>query len=285
MRYPLKDKVVFLTGSGQGVGAATARELNRRGARVAVVDIDLVNARRVAGELPAGRAIAINADVTNPISVQEAVAETTSMLGPIDVAIANAGVLGRPGRLQSLASADFEKVMSVNVVGAVNTAAATLDSIIARRGQIVVVSSVFAVINGAAALPYAMSKAAVEKLGQGLAVELAAQGASAMTVYFSLVDTPMIRDGVDASPEVTRLLEESSPAPLLVRISPEAAAKAVVDGLQRRAHTVIAPKRWRAVFAARGVVGPITDRKLMKNSRIGELLSGIDAARRTGSEV
>jgi len=64
----------------------------------------------------------------------------------------------------------------------------------------VVVSSVFAYINGAGAIPYAMSKAAVEQLGRGLGVELASHGASAMTAYFSLIETDMIRQGVDADP-------------------------------------------------------------------------------------
>ena len=57
--------------------------------------------------------------------------------------------------------------------GVVNTVAATLESVISSRGQIVLVSSVFAYLNGAGAIPYAMSKAAVEQLGRGLGVELA----------------------------------------------------------------------------------------------------------------
>ena len=68
------------------------------------------------------------------------------------------------------------------------------------------VSSVFAYINGAGAIPYAMSKAAVEQLGRGLGVELASHGASAMTAYFSLIETDMIRQGVDADPHVLALL-------------------------------------------------------------------------------
>ena len=94
--------------------------------------------------------------------------------------------------------------MSVNVAGVVNTVAATLESVIRSRGQIVLVSSVFAYINGAGAIPYAMSKAAVEQLGRGLGVELASHGASAMTAYFSLIETDMIRQGVDADPTYSR---------------------------------------------------------------------------------
>ena len=73
--------------------------------------------------------------------------------------------------------------MSVNVEGVVNTVSASIESVIASRGQLVLVSSVFAYINGAGAIPYAMSKAAVEQLGRGLRVELARHGASATTAY------------------------------------------------------------------------------------------------------
>ncbi len=124
-------------------------------------------------------------------------------------------------------------VMSVNVDGVVNTVAATLESVISSRGQIVLVSSVFAYINGAGAIPYAMSKAAVEQLGRGLGVELASHGASAMTAYFSLIETDMIRQGVDADPHVSALLS-AMPKFILKRIEPQTAAAAIADGLERR---------------------------------------------------
>ena len=127
---------------------------------------------------------------------------THEEFGRIDVAIANAGVLGRGGTFRTLTPDQVGGVMSVNVAGVVNTVAATLESVISSRGQIVLVSSVFAYINGAGAIPYAMSKAAVEQLGRGLGVELASHGASAMTAYFSLIETDMIRQGVDADPHV-----------------------------------------------------------------------------------
>jgi NAD(P)-dependent dehydrogenase (short-subunit alcohol dehydrogenase family) len=144
--------------------------------------------------------------------------------------------------------------MSVNVAGVVNTVAATLESVISSRGQIVLVSSAFAFINGAGAIPYAMSKAAVEQLGRGLGVELASHGASAMTAYFSLIETDMIRQGVDADPHVLALLS-AMPKFILKRIQPQAAAAAIADGLQRRQRSVTVPGRWRPVAALPGVAG------------------------------
>jgi NAD(P)-dependent dehydrogenase (short-subunit alcohol dehydrogenase family) len=130
----------------------------------------------------------------------------------------------------------------------------TLESVISSRGQIVLVSSAFAFINGAGAIPYAMSKAAVEQLGRGLGVELASHGASAMTAYFSLIETDMIRQGVDADPHVLALLS-AMPKFILKRIQPQAAAAAIADGLQRRQRSVTVPGRWRPVAALPGVAG------------------------------
>jgi NAD(P)-dependent dehydrogenase (short-subunit alcohol dehydrogenase family) len=187
-RYSLSDKVVLITGAGRGLGAATAAALTQRGARVVLADVDLSAAQRVAETLN-GQGLALKCDVTQIDSVQEAVRRTHEEFGRIDVAIANAGVLGRGGTFRTLTPDQVGGVMSVNVDGVVNTAAATLESVISSRGQIVLVSSVFAYINGAGAIPYAMSKAAVEQLGRGLGVELASHGASAMTAYFSLIQT------------------------------------------------------------------------------------------------
>ena len=190
-------------------------------------------AQSVAAALPTGHGLALQCDVTDLASVQESVRLTLERFGRIDVVIANAGVLGRGGTIRALHPDQVGGVMSVNVDGVVNTVAATLDSVISSRGQIVVVSSVFAYINGAGAIPYAMSKAAVEQLGRGLGVELASHGASAMTAYFSLIETDMIRQGVDADPHVLALLS-AMPKFILKRIQPQTAAAAIADGLERR---------------------------------------------------
>jgi NAD(P)-dependent dehydrogenase (short-subunit alcohol dehydrogenase family) len=270
-RYPLSDKVVLITGAGRGLGAATAAALAQRGARVVIADVDLPTAESVAAALPSGHSRALQCDVTDLASVQESVRLTLEQFGRIDVVIANAGVLGRGGTFRTLMPDQVAGVMSVNVAGVVNTVTATLDSVISTRGQIVVVSSVFAYINGAGAIPYAMSKAAVEQLGRGLGVELASHGASAMTAYFSLIETDMIRQGVDADPHVLALLS-AMPKFILKRIQPETAAAAIADGLERRQRSVTVPGRWRPVAALRGVAGPIVDARLARDAAVRRAL-------------
>jgi NAD(P)-dependent dehydrogenase (short-subunit alcohol dehydrogenase family) len=167
--------------------------------RYSLTDIDLPTVERVAATLPAGHVLPLACDVTDIDSVHDAVKRTIDEFGPIDVTIANAGILGHGSTFRALVPDDANRVMTVNVAGVVNTVSATIESIIRTRGQIVLISSVFAYINGAGAVPYAVSRAAVGQLGRGLGVELAHHGASAMTAYFSLVDTGVIHHSVDAA--------------------------------------------------------------------------------------
>jgi NAD(P)-dependent dehydrogenase (short-subunit alcohol dehydrogenase family) len=164
--------------------------------------------------------------------------------------------------------------MSVNVDGVVNTVSATLDSVISSRGQIVLVSSVFAYLNGAGA-PLRDEQGRRQQLSRGLNVELASHGASTMTAYFSLIDTDMIRQGVDADPHALALLS-AMPKFVVKRIQPQTAATAIADGLERRQHTITVPGRWRPVAALRGVLGPISDAKLARDAGVRRALAHLE---------
>lgn len=273
--YDLADKVVLITGGNGGIGAATARALIERGARVSIVDIDPATPDRAMG-LHARNAFGCVADVRDRASLDAAVTQTIDRFGRIDIVIANAGLLAKAATLRNTPVSDIEATLAVNVTGVANTVAAALDAVIASHGQVVLISSVFAFINGMGTIPYAMSKAAVEQLGRGLRVEVADHGVSVLTAYFSLVDTDMIRHGVDEDDVVMELLS-TLPKPMLKRVTADSAASALIEGLERRSARVIHPGLWRPVSALRGLIGLGMDARFAADRRILDVLARLDA--------
>ena len=88
-----------------------------------------------------------------------------------------------------------------------------------------------------------------------------------MTAYFSLIETDMIRQGVDADPHLLALLA-ATPKFFLKRIQPHTAAAAIVDGLERQKRVIAVPGRWRPFAALRGVPGPALDVKLARDPKV-----------------
>lgn len=273
--YDVAGKVVLITGGTGGIGSATARELLRRGAKVAIVDVH-PDTPQLAARMSSHSAIGVVADVRGRDTLDRAVADVVDHFGRIDVAIANAGILSQSATIRNTPTSSVESLLAVNVTGVVNTVQAAMDQVIAHRGQFVLISSVFAFLNGMGTIPYAMSKAAVEQLGRGLRVELAAHGVSTTTAYFSLIETDMIKHGVDDDPLVEELLA-ALPRPLLKRLQPEAAATALADGIARRSPRVMAPARWQPFSALRGLIALALDPRLARNPRIQSALAELDA--------
>ncbi|MDZ7910508.1 MAG: SDR family NAD(P)-dependent oxidoreductase [Rhodococcus sp. (in: high G+C Gram-positive bacteria)] len=273
-KYDLTGKVVVITGGSSGIGAATTAEMVRRGARVAVLDVD-PNTPETVPARHRNSAIGLVTNVTDRADLDRAMGEVVDRLGRIDVVMANAGILARTSTVRNTPPEAIDTLFAVNVIGVIDTVRAALPHVIAARGQVVLVSSVFAFLNGMGTIPYAMSKAAIEQLGRGLRVELAMHSVSVTTAYFSLIDTPMIRNGIDTdrtAGDVMKVL----PPPLLKRLQPEAAARAVVDGVAARRTRVMAPARWIPLSVARGIINPLLDTHLTKNAALRALLTELD---------
>ena len=273
--YDLTGKVVLITGGNGGIGAATGQELLRRGARLVVADIDPTTPERSA-LLGADRVLGCTADVRDRASLDAVVEQAVDRFGRIDVVIANAGLLATAATLRNTPIADVEATLAVNVVGVVNTVAAGVAEVIRNRGQVVLISSVFAFVNGMGVIPYAMSKAAVEQLGRGLRIELADREVSVLTAYFSLVETDMIKHGVDTDDVVLALLS-TLPKPMRKRVTPASAATALVDGLEHRSARVIHPGLWRPISSLRGLLAPGMDARFAADRRILDVLARLDA--------
>jgi NAD(P)-dependent dehydrogenase (short-subunit alcohol dehydrogenase family) len=274
-RYDLNGRVALVTGAARGIGFETARQMHLRGASVAVLDLDKADAREAAERI-GERAIGIDADVTDIGAMQAAVAETVEKFGGLDVAVANAGIAQRTfATTRAISGEEWERVFEVDLLGVWRTARAALPQLVERRGQMVVVSSIYAFANGMGNSPYAVAKAGVESLGRALRVELAPHGASATVAYFGWVDTKMVQDAFEQ--EDADRVRELGPDFLLKRIPPDEAAAGLVRGIEERAPRVFVPRWWRYVSALRGVINPLLDRRMERDAKTAALIRDLDA--------
>lgn len=271
----VRGKVALITGGARGIGFGTARALARRGATLVIVDLDQAACDEAAAQL-GGASIGIAADVTDLGAMQRVVATVVDRFGGLDIVMANAGIASKAATFNAASRESFDRVFDVNANGVVRTVEAALPEIIRRRGQVVVVASVYAFLNGVGAISYAMSKAAVEQLGRGLRVELAQHGASATTCYFGFIDTEMVHRGIDDDP-LSGKVQEQLPKALAKRLTPDQAGEAVARGIERRAPRVIVPPVWRVLFHLRGIIGPLLDRHMERAAGVQELAVAMEA--------
>ena len=197
----LRNKVVVVTGTSSGIGRELAKTLAAEGCRVGLVARREAHLRELAAEIGAAACVAV-ADVRDPGSLAAAVTTIRGTFGPIDIAIANAGV-DRPTRLDPVNVDDVTEMFHVNVLGMVHTFAAVLPEMLARRsGRLVAVSS----LAGYRGLPgesaYCASKAAVNSYMDGLRIHLRGTGVHTTTVCPGFVQTPMTAHHAFAMPGV-----------------------------------------------------------------------------------
>ena len=273
--YDLNGKVALVTGAARGIGFETARQMHLRGASVAVLDLSAEEARNAAEQI-GPRAIGIGADVTDQNAMFATVAEVVEKLGGLDVAVANAGIAQKQfATVRGISGEEWERVFEVDLLGVWRTARAALPQIVERRGQMVVISSIYAFANGMGNSPYAVAKAGVEALGRALRIELAPHGASATVAYFGWVDTKLVQDAF--AQEDAGRIRELSPEWLLKRIAPAEAGAGLVRGIEERAPRVFVPKWWRYVAALRGLINPLLDRRMESDAKTAALIRDIDA--------
>ena len=129
----IKGRAAVVTGSGSGIGMGIARELAREGASVAVADIKLENAQKVANAINAagGKAVAVHVDVCERSSIRKMKEEAEAALGPISLVFANAGATSFDA-LMDMSDDDVDWIVQVNLMGVINTSRAFLPDMIAR---------------------------------------------------------------------------------------------------------------------------------------------------------
>lgn len=191
----LTGRIALVTGGGRGIGRAISRQLAAAGAAVAVNyrrDADAAAETVAAIETAGGVGRAYAASVDDADAMAEMVAAVTSDLGAIDLLVCNAGIASRGLSVADTDPAEVVRVLHTHAVGAHHAARLVLPGMRqARRGDIVMISSVAAHSHGANGAPYNMGKAALEALAHTLAKEELANGIHVNIVAPGLVETDM----------------------------------------------------------------------------------------------
>jgi NAD(P)-dependent dehydrogenase (short-subunit alcohol dehydrogenase family) len=243
MASPLspKDGVAWVTGASSGIGRDTALQLAREGWTVAVTARsadDLIALAQSTGKLK-GSIHAFPGDVTQPERMAEIVGSIADTLGPLALAVLNAGVYLPVDARQFSASA-FTPTFQVNLIGVANCLEPAIAAMrAAGQGQIAIVASV----TGYGGLPtsaaYGASKAALINLAETLCIELDPVGIRVQVVNPGFIDTPATKD---------------NPFPMPALMQPEKAARRITAGLRSNRFEITFPRRFTYVLKLLGLL-------------------------------
>jgi 2-hydroxycyclohexanecarboxyl-CoA dehydrogenase len=226
----LSGKTVIVTGGGGGIGGATSRRFAEEGAKVAVFDMNLEAAQKVADEIKAqgGVAQAFKCDITRRAEVDAAVAAAEAALGPIAVLVNNAGWdVFKP--FTKTVPAEWDRLIAINLTGALHMLHAVLPGMAERKyGRIVNVASDAARGGSSGEAVYSACKGGLVALSKTLAREHARQGITVNAVCPGPTDTALLAGVAEGARDPAKLLESFRSAIPLGRLGqPDDLASAI----------------------------------------------------------
>jgi NAD(P)-dependent dehydrogenase (short-subunit alcohol dehydrogenase family) len=251
--------VAVVTGAARGIGLETARRLSATH-RVALLDLDAEAIERAAQGL--GDAVWAPCDITDADAVAAAIEQIVGECGGIDVCISNAGI-ATVGALRHLDPDVLAAQVNVNVVGNWRIIHACLPHVIARRGYVLGVASLAAIVAPLGLGAYGASKAGLEQLLNVLRIEVRHLGVDVGVAYFSWIDTDMVR-GTDAQHPGFASMRAGLRGPVGKTLPVSDAADAIARGVERRSRRVVAPGFVGALYRLRGLVPEVADRQVSR---------------------
>ena len=202
-------KTVIVTGGGGGIGGATCRRFASEGAQVAVFDMNLEAAEKVAADIRAGggQAAAFACNITDRAQVDAAVAAAQTRLGPIAVLVNNAGWDVFKPFLKTV-PAEWEKLIAINLTGALHMLHAVLPGMVERKyGRIVNVASDAARGGSSGEAVYSACKGGLVALSKTLAREHARQSITVNVVCPGPTDTALLAGVAEGARDPAKLIE------------------------------------------------------------------------------
>jgi 2-dehydro-3-deoxy-L-rhamnonate dehydrogenase (NAD+) len=190
--FSLAGRTAIVTGAAAGIGEAIAIRLANAGATVAVADVNLSGAQRVAAALP-NRSFAIEANVADAASVTRAVEQVLQLTGKIDILVNNAGIAGPAAFIWEQTDEDWQRNIAINLTGVFNFCRAVIPHMRSRSyGRIVNIASIAGKEGNPRMTPYSATKAGVIGLTKALAKEVATEGICVNAVSPAVVQTQIL---------------------------------------------------------------------------------------------
>jgi NAD(P)-dependent dehydrogenase (short-subunit alcohol dehydrogenase family) len=251
--------VAVVTGAARGIGLESARRLSATH-RVALLDLDGPAVERAAAEI--GDAVAFECDITDARSVEAAVEGVVAACGGIDVCVSNAGI-ATAGALRHLDPDVVAAQLNVNLTGNWRVIHACLPHLVERRGYVLAVASVAAIVPPPGLGAYAASKAGLEQLLDVLRMEVRHLGVDVGVAYFSWIDTEMVR-GAERQHAGFAAMRESLRGPAGKTLPVARAAEAIARAVERRSRRVVAPGFVAALYRLRGLIPELLEREAAK---------------------
>ena len=252
----LRGRRVLITGAARGIGAATARRLHSRGAKVALAGLEPDRLAEVAADC--GGALAALCDVRDREQVEAAVEAAVQRLGGLDVVIANAGVAAQLPLIGGN-PVTFERMIEVNLLGAYYTLRAAAPHVTHKQGYVLAIASLAAAVHPPLLGPYAAAKAGVEALGDALRIEIASSGARVGVAYFAELETDMTSRGFGTQAQSEWRRDRRGRPPKMTPLP--VAIDAIEQGVLNRSRRVVAPRSVARVLHTRMLTQRILERR------------------------
>ncbi|HJW57172.1 MAG TPA: SDR family oxidoreductase [Burkholderiaceae bacterium] len=242
------QKTIVVTGAGGGLGRALCQEFINVGANIAALDLDGTAVSMLSQELAgSGRMIGIACDVTDQAACEAVMQQVIARFGGIDVLINNAGIAHR-SPFGATGVAVIRRVMEVNFFGAVHCTKAALGTLIERRGQIVVISSIagFSPLSGRTG--YSASKHALHGFFDSLRSEIEQDGVGVSIICPSFIATGIDRAALGGDGRPAALPRKTIGA----EMTPEDMAKRIFSAVSRRQRLFLpTPLAWFSWWISR----------------------------------
>jgi NAD(P)-dependent dehydrogenase (short-subunit alcohol dehydrogenase family) len=252
----LTNKTVLVTGAGRGLGRATALACARRGANLAICDINEENLTAVANEARAlGRdVIAQKVDVAQLANVQAFAAAVHGKVEAVDILVNNAGV-GLGAMFLDTSHEDWEWIVGINLWGVIHGCETFVPAMVkrGRGGHVVNISSTAAFLASSSLTAYCMTKYAVLGLSECMRYELVDYGIGVTAVCPGVINTAIVHTGrmrgILADDRVRQFMSDGFRRR---NYTPERVAENILKAVQRnRAVAPVSPEAWATYFLKR----------------------------------